>query len=117
MSRSKRKDPTVCLRVRGVGVERQWREQAKRAGRSSNLQGWSKSGGCSVKGKISPASADQDVGRLVFQIRGIVAKAAQPGEPPSRLSRSSAPRLMKAVTEIALSFQSHLPNPTHVPSD
>ena len=70
-----------------------------------------------MKGKISPASADQDVGRLVFQIRGIVAKAAQPGEPPSRLSRSSAPRLMKAVTEIALSFQSHLPNPTHVPSD
>lgn len=117
MSLSKRKDPIAFLLVREVGMGRRLRGQARRAGLFSSLRGWLKSGGYSVEIKGCLLGVDLDGMGLVLQIRRIVAKAAQPGEPPSRLSRSSAPRLMKAVTEIALSFQSHLPNPTHVPSD
>jgi hypothetical protein len=88
MSLSKRKDPTVCLLVRGVEAGRQLREQAKRAGRSSSLQGWSKSGGYPVESKMCLASADLDVDGPVSQIRRIIAKAAQPGEPTNRSSHS-----------------------------
>lgn len=96
MSLSKRKDPTVSLLVRGVGAGRQLRERAKRAGRSSNLRGWLKSGGYALENKTCSASADLDVDGPILQIRRVVAKAAQPGKPPSRLSHYSSHSLTKA---------------------